>query len=279
MFTFGSRLLVSGLLNQIFNNIYYVVIGKLFSPAALGFYTRAKRFQELPSMTLSNIVTRVSFPVFSSVQDDDDRLGRGLRKALCSLVFLNCPVMIGLAVVAGPLVKVLLTEKWMTCVPYLRVLCVLGLLLPLQILNLNILTAKGRSDLFLRLEIIKKLLTVINIAVTYRWGVMAMIWGQVVGSVLSYYLNSYYVARFIQYTAIEQIRDVSPYFVCAGVMGAAVFLLHHIPFASDVILLLAQILCGFMLYALLSAVFRLPAFSESWSLVRRRLPFVHCGAA
>lgn len=274
MFAFGSRLLISSLLNQVFMNIYYVVVGRLFSPATLGFYTRAKRLEELPSMTLSSVVTRVSFPVFSSIQDDGARLKRGLRRALTLLVFVNCPVVIGLAAAARPLIVVMLTDKWLPCVPYLRLLCGVGLLLPLQILNLNLLMAKGRSDLFLRLEIVKKIFTVVNIAVTWRWGVSALILGQIVCDLLGYYLNSYYTGRFIGYTIAQQVRDVAPYFLCAGVMGVVVYSLEYLPLKSEVLLLLAQIGVGGVLYPLLCGVLRLSAFYETWHLVAAKVPFV-----
>ncbi len=156
LFGFGSRLLASGVLNQTFDNIYLVVIGRLFSAADLGFFTRAKTLNDVPSQSLSQMVGRVTFPVFSTIQDDRVRLKRGLKKALTTLVLVNFPMMIGLAIVARPLVLVLLTDKWAPSIPYLQLLCVAGLLIPLQSMNLNVLQALGRSDLFLRLEIVKK---------------------------------------------------------------------------------------------------------------------------
>ena len=149
MFGFGSRLLASGLLNQIFDNIYLLVIGKLFSARDLGFFTRALNFQDLPSSTLASMVDRVTFPVFSTIQDDPLRLKRGLNKALTTLVLVNFPVMIGLAVIARPLVLVLLTEKWAESIPYLHLLCFLGFLFPLHVINLDILKATGAVRSFL----------------------------------------------------------------------------------------------------------------------------------
>ena len=147
-----------GLLDTIYNNLYLVVIGKMFSATDLGYYTRAEQTQQLPVDNLSSTVGRVTFPVFSSMQDDKDRLKRGTRKALSTLAMVNFPLMIGLAVVAKPLVLVLLTEKWLPCVPYLQLLCMVGMLYPLHAINLNVLMAQGRSDLFFRLEIYKKVM-------------------------------------------------------------------------------------------------------------------------
>ncbi len=151
MFGFGSRLLASGLLDQVFNNIYSLVIGKLFSARDLGFFTRASGIRALPTQTLAGMIGRVTFPVLSTIQDDPARMKRGLKKALSTLALLNFPMMIGLAVLAYPLVVLFLTEKWSESVGYLQLLCLSGLLYPLHAVNLDLLKALGRSDLFLRL--------------------------------------------------------------------------------------------------------------------------------
>jgi len=262
MFKFGSRMLASGLLNQIFNNIYLLVIGKLFSATDLGFFTRAQTLQAIPSETLSTMVGRVTFPVFSTIQDDPARLKRGLKKALTTLVLVNFPMMIGLAVIARPLVLVLLTEKWADCIPFLQLLCLAGLLYPLHLMNLNVVQALGRSDLFLRLEIIKKILIVINIAVTWRWGVSAIIYGIMVTSAISYYLNSHYNRVLIGYPIGEQLRDLSSYLIMALLMGMIVYAAGLLPFPNYWFMLLMQIPIGLLTYACLCQIFRLEAFME-----------------
>ncbi len=279
MFSFGSRLLASGLLNQIFENIYLLVIGKLFSANALGFFIRAKTFGELPSETLSSMVGRVTFPVFSTIQDDPARLQRGMRKALTTLVLLNFPMMIGLAVVARPLVLVLITEKWTECIPYIQLLSFLGLLYPLHVINLTLLQALGRSDLFLRLEIIKKVLVVINIAITWRWGISAMIYGMIAMSTVSYYLNSYYTGVLIGYPIRYQLRDLFPYLIMAVVMGMAVFGAGLLPFSNHWSMLLVQITTGIIIYISLCWLFRLTTFIEIWQLAWNRMPFLKIGSA
>jgi len=264
MFSFGSRMLASGLLDKIFNNIYLLVIGKLFSATDLGFFTRAWTMQQLPSETLSNMVERVTFPVFSTIQDDSARLKRGLKKALTMLVLVNFPMMIGLAVIARPLVLVLLTEKWAESIPYLQLFCLMGLLYPLHVINLNLLQALGRSDLFLRLEIIKKVLIVINIAVTWRWGISAIIYGMVAMSIISYYLNSYYSSVLIGYAIGEQLRDLFSYLIMAVLMGMAVYAAGLLPFPNQWSMLLVQIIIGIVIYVCLCWLFRLTAFMEIW---------------
>ena len=270
MFGFGSRLLASGLLNQVFDNLYYVVIGRLFSAASLGFFTCAMALADLPPRTLSGMVVKVTFPVFSTVQDDPPRLKRCLRKAFLFLVFANFPMMIGLAAIAHPLVVVLLTEKWSACVPYLQLLCVMGLLYPLHLINLNVLQALGRSDLFLRLEIIKKILIVVNIIITWPYGIDAMIYGMIVFSCICYVLNSYYTGILIGYSIREQLRDSFAYLIMAGMMGALVFLAGLFPFSSPVATLIVQISIGTTSYVCLCRVFRLEAFMETWKAVRTK---------
>lgn len=276
MFSFGSRLLASGLLNTVFENIYLVVIGKLFSPAALGFYSHGSNCVQFPTYNLSDIANRVTFPVFAAVQDDLTRLKRGMRKAVRSLVFFNFPMMMGLAVVAKSLVYVLLTEKWAPCVPYLRLLCMVGMLYPLQVINLDILKAKGRSDLFFRLEIVKKLLIVVNIAVTWRWGIEAMIYGQIFLSIVAYYLNSYYTGKLINYPFKEQILDLVPYLAISAAMGFGIFLVKYLPTSSNVVLLISQVLIGVSLYIALSCIFKPSAFAETLEILKGKLKLCRC---
>ncbi len=278
MFGFGSRLLVSGLLNRAFNNAYPLVIGKMFSAADLGFFNRAQAFQEFPCNTLSEVVGRVAFPVFSAIQDDRARVKRGIRKALVLLAFLIFPMMIGLAVVARPLVLLVFTEKWLPCVPYLQVLCLAGLLYPLHIVNLTLLQALGRSDLFLRLEVLKKILVVVNLALTWRWGLTAIVLGIVVTSLISYCLNSSYTGMLIDYPVQEQVWDVAPYLAAAVLMGSGVYAISLLPFHSLWGRLAAEIPLGCFVYVGLCRLFRLPVLLEAWEAGQRRGAFFSRGS-
>ncbi len=277
MFGFGSRLLFSSILNQIFDNIYYIVIGKIYSAADLGFFSRAKTLNDVPTLTLSEMAGRVTFPVFSKIQDDRERLKRGVKKALTSLVLVNFPMMIGLAVIARPLVLVLLTEKWAAAIPYLQLLCIAGVLYPLHVVNLNLLQALGRSDLFLRLEVIKKMLIVINIAVTWSWGISAMIYGMIGLSVISYYLNSYYTGILIGYSFGEQVADLGPYLAVGVLMGLVVSAVGWLAYPGNVSMLLVQIAAGVISYASICRLLRLTAFMEIWRGLWDRMPDTRFG--
>jgi teichuronic acid exporter len=175
--------------------------------------------------------------------------------------------MIGIAAVARPLVLVLLTEKWAPCIPYLQLLCVAGLLFPLHLMNLNVLQALGRSDLFFRLEVVKKVLIVINIAVTWRWGISALIYGMMANSIIGFVLNSYYTGVLIGYTIREQVRDMSPYLIMAAAMGTAVSAAGLLPLPGHLSLLFAQITTGAIVYVFLCRAFRLAAFMEAWEMM------------
>ena len=271
MFSFGSKLLFSGLLHTVFNNIYLVVIGRLFSPAALGFYSRAKILRDAPITNITSTVSSVSFPAFATIQDDRNRLKSGVQKSLTTLVMIITPCMLGLIVVARPLVLLLLTEKWLPCVPFLQLLCIPGILWPLHVINLNVLKALGRSDLFFRLEVLKQILVGISIAVTYRWGIQAMIYGQITVSILSYYLNSYYSGKLINYPLKEQIFDIAPYFGIAMVMGIGVYSIRWFRFPNSWTLLISQVLVGVFIYTVMSWIFRMPAFVEVISISRSKL--------
>jgi teichuronic acid exporter len=279
MFGFGSRILASGLINRTFDNIYLLVIGKLFSATDLGFFTRAQTMQQVPTQTLSWMVGRVTFPVFSTIQDDPARLKRGLKKALTFVVLVNFPMMIGLAIIARPLVLVLLTEKWAECIPYLRLLCLAGLLFPVVLINSNLLFALGRSKIHLRVEIIKKVFIVINIAVTWRWGISSMICGMIVTSVMFFYLNSYYTGVLIGYPIREQLRDLVPSLIMAILMGMAVYAVGLLPFPNYWFMLLVQIFLGTAVYVCLCRLFRLTAFMEIWQTGRAKMPFLRLGPA
>jgi O-antigen/teichoic acid export membrane protein len=279
LFGFGSRMLASGLIDQFFSNIYLLVIGKLFSVADLGYFTRARSVQELPTNMASGLIARITFPLFSMLQNDPVLLKRGMKKALTLLVLVNVPMMVGLAAIARPLILVLLTERWAECIPYLELLCIFGLLHPVNIMNHDLILAQGRSELYLRLEIINKALIVISIAITWRWGISEMIYGLIVSSIISYVLNGYYTGVFIGYTIREQLRDGLPYFIMSGLMGIAIYALGLLPFPNDWSLLLTKTVTGIVLYVSLCHFFRLGVFMELWKESFSRIAALRARAA
>lgn len=271
LFGFGCRMLASALLHRGFANLYDLIIGKFFSPADLGYYSRASRLQALPSTTFTSMITRVSLPLFSSLQDQPARLREIMRRALRMAMFLNAPVMIGLAAAAPNIVLILLTETWLPCVPLLQLLCIDGLLHPLHVINLNVLVARGRSDLFLRLELIKKALLVANIVLTIRHGVLVLLAGHALLGFVSYFLNNYYVARILGYGLRDQIRDIAPQLAFSLLAGLAAFALPDVLALPPLPLLIVQIATGGVVYLGLCALFRTSSFREAVRMIQPRL--------
>lgn len=261
MFTFSSNLLISALIYSIFQNIYSMVIGKLFSPTQLGFYSRAYTLTNIPVSLFSKTVTQVTYPIYSSIQDEKLRLKRGVSQSLKAISSIHFPFMIGLAACAEPLVKVLLTDKWLPSVPYAQLLCFVGLLYPLHSVNLNVLTAQGRSDLFLKLEIIKMAIIALAIFITYRGGITVMIYGQIGTSLIGYFVNSYYTSKFINYPITEQVKDLLPSLVLSSVIGTILLGLTRIPFKDHFILLFIQVVTGISLYIILIRFLNLPSYN------------------
>jgi len=254
-------------LNVLFERAHQAIIGKSFSAAQLGYYNRAYSTQQFPSTLLSAMVGRVMLPIFSQVSGNIEVFRRNARNALVTLMFVTLPVLAGLAIVAEPLVLVAFGRKWLPCVPYLRLLAIAGLCWPIHVVNLNITMAVGRTDLFLRLEIVKKVLIAIGILCTFRISVLAMIWATVAVSLASTVVNSHFSEVLIQYGLRKQLRDLFPYLgisvlvACAGHLF--IRLIHYPPLSELIVTTLA---CG-ALYLGLSQVFGL----EGWTTVQHLL--------
>jgi Membrane protein involved in the export of O-antigen and teichoic acid len=247
LFSFGSKLLVSGLIDTIYRNVYYLIIGKYYAAAELGYYTRAEQFQSLPSANLQGIIGRVSYPILSTIQDDIPRLRETYKKIIRSTMLITFVLLLGMAAVARPMILTLIGEKWEPCVIYLQMLCFVGMFYPLNELNLNMLMVQGKSDLLLRLEIIKKALAVPVIVIGVIWGIKAMILGMMLHSLICYYLNSYWSGRMIGYFSLEQIKDILPSFLLAVIMSSIVFAEGLLILLPPLPLLIIQLITGALL--------------------------------
>ncbi len=254
LFGFGSKLLISGLIDTIYNNIYYLIIGKFYSAVQLGQYTRAEQFSSIFSTNLTNVVQRVSYPVLCSIQDDDERLKLAYQRVIKATMLVTFACMLGLAAIAKPLILLLIGVKWMPAVPFLQIICFAGMLQPLHAINLNMLMVKGRSDLFLRLEIIKKSIAVIPIYLGIFYGIEFMLWGSVFLSFAAYLLNSYYSARLINYSTWAQIKDISPSFLVSIFVAAAMWCLTLLNYSIWITLPLQCILGLIMTIAIYETI-------------------------
>ncbi len=268
-FNYGYKLTISELLDRVFNNLFIIVIGKYFSAAQVGFYTRAETMNQLPVNNISNALNKVTFPLFVSIQNDNIRLKRVYKKLMQMVVFIISPILIFLAVLAEPTFRFLFTEKWLPAVPYFQILCVTGILFPIHSYNLNILNVKGRSDLFLKLELIKKAIIIVTIIITIPFGIIALLYGQVFISILAFIVNSKYTGRFINYSALQQTRDVIPIIALATFAGGVIFIFDYFTFFSqlDIIRIICGGIVGTLTYLILAYLLKFESLFEAKKLL------------
>ena len=232
MWSFGWKLLASGLLNNIWNQLYQVVVGKFYSPATLGQYTRSREYANIFSSNLTTIIQRVSYPVLSEIQDDKQRMVEGYRKVIKMTMFITTICMFSLGAVAEPLIYCLIGPQWYEAATYLPLICISMAFYPLHAINLNMLQVLGRSDIFLYLEIIKKVIGIVPIII----GIFVDIYWMLIASILigfvSLYLNSWYTGKALGYTFWKQLRDIAPSFGIAFAIALSVYFLKYLPISN-----------------------------------------------
>ncbi|WP_417237035.1 lipopolysaccharide biosynthesis protein [Bizionia paragorgiae] len=207
-YKFGYKLMLSGILNSAFENVYNVLIGRFFSTAALGQFERARSFSNYPVIVLSSIVGKVSYPMLSGIQDDKEKLTAAYKQVLQFIVFICAPLMLGLSAVSKPLILLLLGPQWEQAAVFFQILCISGMLYPVHAFNLNLLKVYGRSDWFLKLEVYKKIMIVLVVTIAFQFGIYGLVWGSVVISILALIINTHYTNRLIGYNLWNQFKDV-----------------------------------------------------------------------
>ena len=273
LFSYGSKLLAATLISNIYDNIYSLVIGKRVSPAAVGQYSRAGHFPQLGNGVIAGMINRVAFPVLSRIQDDDTRLLRVYEKYIQISCFLIFPLLMGMCGCSRPLILLLLTEKWAPCIPLMQILCFAFLFTGVTTINLNLLYVKGRSDLVLKLEIIKKIIAFSIVIITAFFNVTVMCWGQVVYSVIALVLNTVYTKKILGYGFFAQMKTILPYLLIAAFIGAEAWGICYF-IANDWIALSVSVITGAITYIAIHAIARTYAFTEAreyvFSLLRRK---------
>ena len=275
LISYGWKLLVSSLIDTIYNNLQQLIIGKWYTSSELGYYNQGNK---IPNLIVSNInasIDSVLLPVISKEQDNRYAVKQMTRRAIKTSSYIMLPMMIGLFCVSEPLVKLLLTDKWLPCVPFLRVFCLTYALYPIHTANLSAIKALGRSDIYLKLEIGKKIVGIIVLIVSMTMGAYAIAVGLLVTSVLSTVINSYPNKRLMEYGYLEQVRDLFPNMVLAILMGCIIFPITYIP-TNIIIIILLQITIGVSSYILLSFITRNENFcyivSSGKEIVHRKSP-------
>lgn len=266
MWDFGWKLLVSGLLNNVWNELYQVVVGKFYSPAALGQYTRSRQYAMLFSSNLTVIVQRVTYPVLAEIQNDQERMICGYRRIIKTTMFITAILMLAMGAVAEPLIYCLIGPQWHQAATYLPLICISMSLYPLHAINLNMLQVQGRTDIFLYLEIVKKVLAIGPICLGIFVSIYWMLIGSVITGIISFFLNSYYTGKKLGYSSWMQLKDVAPSYELAVLISLCIYFLKYLPITYWVILPL-QILVGIgVLYFVCERV-KLPEYLEIKAIV------------
>lgn len=268
MFSFGYKLMLSGLIDGLYRNIYLIVIGKFFSAADLGFFIKAEQFNNLPSQNITGVIQRVSYPALTKIQDDLPRLKLAYQKIIKSTMLLSFTAMMILAASAEPLILTLIGEKWLPSVIYLQLLCFIGMQYPLHAINLNMLQVQGRSDLFLKLEIIKKILAIPVIIVGVLYGIKMMIVGMIILATVAYFLNSYYSGKNINYSSRDQLIDILPSFVLALFIGSTVYILGITIILPYYQILIIQLTVGVGLFLSIAEIFKMKDYKYLKSIFK-----------
>ena len=258
---FGSKVLIQGLIANIYENLYPIVIGKYYSANDLGNYTRARQFTKIPSVVL---------PVFSSIQNDNERIKSVFRRMIKLSAFCIFPLMLGLSALADPLIRLLLTDKWESCIILIQIMCFSLMWYPIHAINLTILTAKGRSDLTLKLEVIKKIIGITILCVSLKFGIVWMVTASILTSLLGLIVNTYYTKKVINYGLLYQMRDLLPLFFSTLLMWIIIRLFILI-FSNLYIQLFGGILVGGLCYFMMTRLFHKEQFENLVEMMPNQL--------
>ncbi len=270
LFSFSSKLMISKLLDTIFKQLYSAVIGKLFAPAILGLYNRAETFVGLTSQMPSDTISTVSYPALCKLSGDDAKLKSNYRRILRLSAFIIFPLCLGVGAIAKPLVNVLLTDNWIEMVPILQILVFALMWYPVHALNLNLLQVKGRSDLFLKLELIKKIIIIITLVVTIPFGIITICIGRIITSLISLFINTYYTSKLLQLSLSKQLMDILPILLLSITMYIISFGAINF-FDSSILNLGIGIIVGITIYLGGAILFKLPEIHELHRIIKQSL--------
>ena len=270
LLAYGWKLLVAVLLDTVYNNLRNLVIGKMYSSADLAFYNQGDKFPKIIVTNINTSIDSVLLPTMSSEQDNKARVKKMTRRAIKTSTYIMAPLMMGLAFCAKTVVELVLTQKWLPCVPFLQIFCITYMFYPVHTANLNAIKAMGRSDIFLKLEIIKKIVGMSLLLSTMWFGVMAMAYSLLLGSVLSQIINSWPNRKLLNYGYLEQLKDILPGILLAVFMGVWVYFVGYIKLPTT-LLLMVQIIVGAIIYIGLSVVLKLEAFEYLWGMLKNML--------
>jgi len=259
LFGFGSRLLFAGVVASVVNNLYGLLIGRYFGMKDVGYYMQGQRITSIIAGTLSTVLQGVTYPIMTSVQDDKERLVSIYKRVVNMTAFCVFPIMVVLAMISEPFVKVVLTEKWLPSVPIIQWLCFASMLMPLNALHLNILNATGRSDLFLKADLSKLPINLIVLFLTIPYGIEMVVKGQFLTRLIAFFINAYYPGKLYGYGAKEQIKDLIPVIISTILMASIIW---FVDVKNPVMEIVYSITIGVFVYGLATYLMKVPSFFE-----------------
>ena len=268
LFGFGWKMMVSALIDSIWKELYQVIVGKFYSPATLGQYTRARHYAKLFSSNLTTVVERVTYPVLSSIQDDKERMVSAYRRIIRTSMFITAVALFSLGAVSEPLIYCMIGSKWHDAATYLPLICITFSLYPLHAINLNMLQVQGRSDLFLGLEVVKKVIVLAPLFVGAFVGIMPMLWVNMLIGIIAYFLNSYYSGRLLGYSTWMQLRDIAPSYALAIAIALSVWFLKYLPLSYWIILPL-QLVVGTAVFFSFCKLFKMKEYKEIMGILKQ----------
>lgn len=268
LLSFGWKMLASSLLDTVYNNLRNLVIGKFYTSTDLAYYNQGDKFPKVIVTNINTSIDSVLFPTMASAQDDAEQIKNMARRAIKTSTYIMAPIMMGLAFCAKSVVEVILTEKWFACVPYLQIFCITYMFYPIHTANLNAIKSMGRSDLFLKLEIAKKVVGMLLLIVTMWFGVFAMACSLLVSTMTSMIINSWPNRTLLRYSFKEQIIDIVPSILCAVIMGVVISSVSIFDF-GNIITLVIQVLLGIVVYIVLSWLFKLDELKYLIEIVKK----------
>ena len=269
LFGFGWKMMVSTLIDAVWKELYQVVVGKFYSPATLGQYTRARHYAKLFSSNLTTVVERVTYPVLSSIQDDKERMVSAYRRIIRTSMFITAVALFSLGAVSEPLIYCMIGPKWHEASTYLPLICITSTLYPLHAINLNMLKVQGRSDLFLGLEVIKKIISLAPLFVGAFVGIIPMLWVNIFVGIIAYFLNSYYSGRLLGYSSWMQLCDIAPSYALAIAIALSVWFLKYLPLSYWVVLPM-QMAVGAIVFFTLCILFKMNEYREIMDILKRK---------
>jgi O-antigen/teichoic acid export membrane protein len=262
-------MMVSILLDAVWKELNQVVVGKFYNPATLGQYTRAKHYAQLFSQNLTAVMERVTYPVLSSIQDDKERMVSAYRRMIRTSMFITTVALFSLGAVSEPLIYCMIGPKWHEASTYLPLICITFSLYPLHAINLNMLQVQGRSDLFLGLEIVKKVISLAPLFIGAFVGIMPMLWTNMVVGIIAYFLNSHYSGRLLGYSSLMQLRDIAPSYALAISIALSVWFMKYLPLSYWIILPL-QITVGAIVFFSICKLFKMNEYNEIIEILKQQ---------